>query len=113
MYFADFNATCVGERVFDIQINGQTLVTGVDVYALGGGDTSAVPVAVPAFYSSLRSSFDIALPTVVSLQMPLLRNCTCYWTPLTTTVYLPVLVIPSIVCNLIMNLPFPLWRANL
>ena len=69
LYFADFNATCEGERIFNVMINGQTVVTGVDVYALGGGDNSAVSVASPAFYSSSRSSFDIALPTVVSLHM--------------------------------------------
>ena len=65
LYFADFNATGAGERVFDIQINQQLVAPYVDVYALGGGDYSAVSVAVPAFYSGSRSSFDIALPMVV------------------------------------------------
>ncbi len=66
LYFADFDATSDGERVFDIQINEQTVATDVDVYALGGGDNSAVSVAVPAFYSGSLSNFDVALPVVVS-----------------------------------------------
>ena len=73
LYFADFNATALGERVFDIQINEQTVATYVDVYALGGGDYSAVSVAVPAFYSGSRSTFDIALPMVVSFSP--LKQC--------------------------------------
>ena len=73
LYFADFNVTTVGERVFDIQINGDTMVTDVDVYALGGGDFSAVAIAVPAFYSGSRSNFDIALPMVVSFSP--LKQC--------------------------------------
>ena len=79
LYFADFNATGAGERVFDIQINEETVAPYVDVYALGGGDYSAVSVAVPAFYSGSRSSFDIALPMVVRFS-PLKRclsPCIC------------------------------------
>ncbi len=65
LYFADLNASAAGERVFDIQINGQTVATNVDVFALGGGDDSAVSVAAPAFYSGSRTNFDVSLLTVV------------------------------------------------
>lgn len=84
LYFADFNASAIGQRVFNIQISGQQTATGVDVYALGGGNYSAVSVAAPAFYSGSRSNFDIALPTVVSytaLELQLLCLCPS-WAPL-------------------------------
>ncbi len=82
LYFADYNATASGQRVFNIQINGQMIATAVDIYALGGGDYSAVSVAAPAFYSGSRSNFDVALPTVVGyavlkLQLLLSQHAYC------------------------------------
>lgn len=70
LYFADFNATAVGERIFDIEINGQIVASDVDVFALGKGDYSAVSIAVPDFYSGTSSPFDILLPTMVGNTPP-------------------------------------------
>ena len=70
LYFADFNVSAVGERIFDIKINGDTVASNVDVYELGGGDFSAVSMAVSDFYSGVRSSFDVTLPTVVGHDSP-------------------------------------------
>ena len=49
----------------DLQINSQTVATGIDVYALAGAQDTAVSIATPNFYSGSRSSFDIALSTAV------------------------------------------------
>ncbi|BDA42937.1 hypothetical protein COCOBI_03-8300 [Coccomyxa sp. Obi] len=64
VYFADYISTGAGQNVFDIVINGDTLETGVDVYALGGGNNQAVSFGLPVF-SSTRSNFDISFPTTV------------------------------------------------
>ena len=49
----------------DLQINSQTVATGIDVYALAGAQDTAVSLAVPSFNSGSRSTFDITLPTTV------------------------------------------------
>ena len=83
LYFADLSATAARDRVFDIRINGQTMATGFDVYALGGGDNSAVSFAAPAFYSGSRSNFDVSLPTVVNHIFSLHSSFHhCDWAPL-------------------------------
>ena len=71
-YFTEFNATAAGQRVMDLQINSQTVTTGIDVYALAGSQDTAVSVAIP-FNSGSRSNFDIVLAT--SVRFVLLVAC--------------------------------------
>ena len=49
----------------DLQINSQTVATGIDIYALAGAQDTAVSVALPTFNSGSRSNFDIVLATSV------------------------------------------------
>lgn len=64
MYFAEFNATAAGQRVFDIKINDLTVARDIDVFKLSGGRNKALSISVP-FNSAARSTFDIGLPTQV------------------------------------------------
>lgn len=64
LYFQEPSATAAGQRVFDIVINGQTLMSDVDIYALAGGQFTAVSIPL-VLYSGSRSNFDISFPTVV------------------------------------------------
>ena len=64
VYFADYTSTAAGQNVFDIVINGNTYETGVDIYALGGGNDQAVSFGLPVFSGS-RSNFDVSFPTDV------------------------------------------------
>lgn len=49
IYFADYISTGAGQNVFDIAINGNTLQSGVDIYALGGGNNQAVSFGFPVY----------------------------------------------------------------
>ena len=65
VYFADYISTAAGQNMFDIVINGETLESKVDVFALGGGNNQAVSFGLPVFSGS-RTNFDVSFPTVVS-----------------------------------------------
>ena len=64
MYFAEYTATAVGERVFDILIDGVTMETDVDIFALGGGQNRAVSLAMN-FQTGASALFNISFPTKV------------------------------------------------
>ncbi|CAL8467424.1 g6962 [Coccomyxa elongata] len=68
VYFADYISTGAGQNMFDIVINGNTLETGVDVHALGGGSNQAVSFGLPV-YSGSRSNFDISFPTTAGFSI--------------------------------------------
>ncbi len=68
VYFADYISTGAGQNVFNIVINGNTLETGVDVYALGGGSNQAVSFGIPV-NSGSRNSFDISFPTTLAVSV--------------------------------------------
>ena len=65
LYFAEYTATAVDQRVFDVSINGVRVVTDVDIYAITGGQDRALSLPYN-FYSGVRSNFDISLPTTVN-----------------------------------------------
>lgn len=64
MYFAEYTATAVGERVSDIVINDVTLEADVDVFALAGGQNRALSLAMD-FYTGSSEFFNISFPTKV------------------------------------------------
>ncbi|EIE24434.1 ABC1-domain-containing protein [Coccomyxa subellipsoidea C-169] len=64
LYFAEYVATAVGQRVFDIVINGATVATDVDVFALAGGQDRAVSLNFLVNSGSIIY-FNIFLPTKV------------------------------------------------
>ncbi len=66
LYFAEYIATAVGQRVFDIVINGATMATDVDIFALAGGQDKAVSLNFLVNSGSLIY-FNIFLPTKVSI----------------------------------------------
>jgi hypothetical protein len=72
-YFAEFNATAAGQRLMNYVINAQTMATNVDIFALGGGQASAVSLPVQV-YSGSRSNFDVSFPTIVSHRASLLHE---------------------------------------
>ena len=65
LYFAEYTATAVGQRVFSVSINSVTVVTNVDIYAITGGQDRALSLSYE-YYSGTRSNFDISLPTTVN-----------------------------------------------
>ncbi|BDA42938.1 hypothetical protein COCOBI_03-8310 [Coccomyxa sp. Obi] len=108
IYFADYISTGAGQNVFNIVINGKTLATGVDVYALGGGNNQAVSFGLPVF-SSTRSNFDISFPTTVGtsiaagIEFGYATNTTLSVTPSTAT-WGDTLLLQSTVTSLNPNL---------
>ena len=60
---AELYWTSAGQRVFDIQINGTTVASNVDVYALAGGINRALDLSYPVTVSGTQVSITLVQKT--------------------------------------------------
>ena len=58
LYFAELNKTAAGQRVFDVTLNGQTVLNRFDVFAAAGGTDKAVWRSFPVTVTSGQVSLD-------------------------------------------------------
>jgi hypothetical protein len=73
LYFAETYVTGVGQRVFDVAINGTTVLPNFDIYASAGGPNRAVAETIAA---TPDSSGNIAIKFTTRTQSPKINGIT-------------------------------------
>jgi hypothetical protein len=69
LHFAESAWTALGQRLFDVSINGTTVLSNLDIYATAGGQFKAVIEELTATTTRLSSNTSPAQPNALASGM--------------------------------------------
>jgi hypothetical protein len=73
LYFAETYVTAAGQRLFNVTINGATVLTNFDIYASAGGENRAIS---RTFTTTANGSGQVVIQFISGTQNPKINGIT-------------------------------------